>query len=236
MVIRLGEVDRYNVVLALQYILQAQVGSLLGALAPEGGDDAVRAAVGLAVRKIWILFISTLGIDYDEDELLEGPPAMDAGRHEVSAAGDASTPRSASPAPSSSAVVSMELLDEILNSQPATIDAKETPQLPPPKRSFPYAGTVNKKPIERVGPVSLLAIIYLGLLETGVPVLVADLRRLLVRKVLPYGDAAVREAIPTALRREVEAKRWDVIFRPKACRVISCACLTSARPLPFPPP
>lgn len=244
MVIRLGEVDRYNVILALQYILRAQIKSLLQAINLDDDNGLTRRRIELSVRKVWILFIGTLGVEYDEDEILQDSPVTSPSSSGIYAADSAGSSRGSSPAPPSTTVVSMELLDEILNSQPLTSITQEAPpRIPRPKRSFPHTGSVNRKPIERVGLISLLAIIYLGLLEAGVPILVADLRRLLIHKILPYGDAAVRAAIPTPLRRELEAKKWGVIFKPKVhkkgahmCSLLISSLLVSPLPLLFPSP
>lgn len=234
MVIRLGEVDRYNVILALQYILRAQVKSLIKAISLDDDDDVGRRSIELAVRKVWILFIGTLGVEYDEDEIMQDSPVTSLGGNGIHSIDNTSSFRGTPSALPSTAVVNMDLLDEILNSQPLDSAVQEAPsRIPRMKRPFLQTGSVNRKPIERVGLISLLAITYLGLLDAGVPILMADLRRLLTRKILPYGDAAVRETIPRPLLQELEAKKWGVIFKPRVCERDIHVLLANLLPLSF---
>ncbi|PJF16966.1 hypothetical protein PSACC_03208 [Paramicrosporidium saccamoebae] len=189
-VVRLGDVDRYYFFLAMQYVLQAQT-------------DAIRKFFQLSldydrcVRRIWLAFVKSAGLDYDEESL---DPEGESAFHKESLNPE-----------SQSLFLEISQFSPDRTSSPDITEPSplKGPVIPSPKWA-PQHSLLSRK-LKTVSPKTLLIIIYFGLIEMGIPVLIADLRRLVIDRILPYSNT--KHLIPNPVRRHLEVKRIDIVFK-----------------------
>jgi hypothetical protein len=139
-----------------------------------------------SIRRIWLAFVKSTGLDYDEE------------------------------------TIDLEQDTEPINfdsqqAEPVLPDRTSSPEVYEPlspliqkSKWAPKHDLISRK-MKTISPKHLLVIIYFGLIEMGIPILLADIRRLIIEEILPYSNT--KHLIPNPVRRRLEIKKIDVIFK-----------------------
>lgn len=224
-VLRLGNVDKFWVFKGLQYVLMAQVEAVRTFLHLPRSFDAI-------VQRFWLAFVTSTGLEYSEEVVAEqGGEEIDL-FHEILRvfAQDAPSPADASPAiisPSQD-----DIFPGIIPSPPGNVgEAEEATQLglpledeaavgPATELLSPLPEGITFPPVSKSSqtvtmatPRVLLILIYFALQEMGVPILLGDVRRMILDGVLPYDN--ISQLIPRPTRRALERRKQMLMFRAK---------------------
>lgn len=199
--IRLGDVDMYGILLGLEFVLRGQTEALKAFLQlPDEFEDRV--------KRIWYALISTLPIQYDEETFQPTLPE--------------SAPVSTNPVSPvipadinfwfESAGEEEESDKEDSDKEDSDKEAEQDPKSAPHSTmSTPVLPNLKgRRLLKMPTSMALLLVLYFALVELNVPILLADIRRLVMIAVIPLEN--LQYLIPPSVLRIIERHKLDHLF------------------------
>lgn len=189
--IRLGDVDMYGILVGLEFVLRGQTEALKAFLQlPDEFEDRV--------KRIWYALISTLPIQYDEETFQPTLPE--------------SAPVSTNPV---SPVIPADInfwFESAGEEEESDKEAEQDPNSAPHSTtSTPVLPSLKgRRLLKMPTSMALLLVLYFALVELNVPILLADIRRLVMIAVIPLEN--LQYLIPPSVLRIIERHKLDHLF------------------------